>query len=41
MTNMPKPEGSFWSDDQWSAISESGEDILVAAAVDRVNSRFG
>lgn len=31
MTNMPKPEGSFWSDDQWSAISESGEDILVAA----------
>ncbi|MGO4732090.1 helicase-exonuclease AddAB subunit AddA [Paenibacillus sp. 2KB_22] len=32
MTNMPKPEGSFWSDDQWSAISESGEDILVAAA---------
>ncbi|MDN4599855.1 helicase-exonuclease AddAB subunit AddA [Paenibacillus sp. F6_3S_P_1C] len=32
MTNMPKPEGSFWSDDQWSAISQSGEDILVAAA---------
>ncbi|WP_339236041.1 helicase-exonuclease AddAB subunit AddA [Paenibacillus sp. FSL R5-0517] len=32
MTNMPKPEGSFWSDNQWSAISESGEDILVAAA---------
>lgn len=32
MMNMPKPEGSFWSDDQWSAISESGEDILVAAA---------
>ncbi|MGF9698739.1 helicase-exonuclease AddAB subunit AddA [Paenibacillus sp. MABNR03] len=29
---MPKPEGSFWSDDQWSAISQSGEDILVAAA---------
>ncbi|RAJ03299.1 DNA helicase/exodeoxyribonuclease V subunit A [Paenibacillus pabuli] len=32
MTNVPKPEGSFWSDDQWSAISQSGEDILVAAA---------
>ncbi|CAI6071455.1 ATP-dependent helicase/nuclease subunit A [Paenibacillus sp. JJ-100] len=32
MTHMPKPEGSFWSDDQWSAISEHGEDILVAAA---------
>lgn len=30
--NMPKPEGSFWSDDQWSAIAEHGEDILVAAA---------
>ncbi|MBY0012753.1 helicase-exonuclease AddAB subunit AddA [Paenibacillus typhae] len=28
----PKPEGSFWSDDQWRAIAESGEDILVAAA---------
>lgn len=32
MMHMPKPEGSFWSDDQWSAISEHGEDILVAAA---------
>ncbi|CAM2894529.1 helicase-exonuclease AddAB subunit AddA [Paenibacillus taichungensis] len=32
MTIMPKPEESFWSDDQWSAISQSGEDILVAAA---------
>ncbi|MCK6075432.1 helicase-exonuclease AddAB subunit AddA [Paenibacillus silvae] len=32
MMNMPKPEGSFWSDDQWSAIAEHGEDILVAAA---------
>ncbi|KAA8782703.1 ATP-dependent helicase/nuclease subunit A [Paenibacillus sp. 4624] len=32
MMHMPKPEGSFWSDDQWSAISEGGEDILVAAA---------
>ncbi|WP_310550279.1 helicase-exonuclease AddAB subunit AddA [Paenibacillus glufosinatiresistens] len=28
----PKPEGSYWSDDQWRAISESGDDILVAAA---------
>jgi ATP-dependent helicase/nuclease subunit A len=27
-----KPEGSFWSDDQWRAIAESGSDILVAAA---------
>lgn len=27
-----KPEGSLWSDDQWRAIAESGEDILVAAA---------
>ncbi|MGQ8872825.1 helicase-exonuclease AddAB subunit AddA [Paenibacillus sp. TSA_86.1] len=30
--HMLKPEGSFWSDDQWSAIAEHGEDILVAAA---------
>ncbi|WP_179037989.1 UvrD-helicase domain-containing protein [Paenibacillus sp. URB8-2] len=30
---MPaKPEGSIWSDDQWRAIVESGDDILVAAA---------
>ncbi|QWU18503.1 UvrD-helicase domain-containing protein [Paenibacillus sophorae] len=30
---MPaKPEGSIWSDDQWRAIAESGDDILVAAA---------
>ncbi|AIQ48787.1 ATP-dependent helicase [Paenibacillus sp. FSL R7-0273] len=28
----PKPEGSFWSDDQWRAIAEGGDDILVAAA---------
>ncbi|KWX70386.1 UvrD-helicase domain-containing protein [Paenibacillus jilunlii] len=28
----PKPEGSLWSDDQWRAIAESGDDILVAAA---------
>lgn len=27
-----KPEGSIWSDDQWRAIAESGDDILVAAA---------
>lgn len=32
MRNIPKPEGSFWSDDQWKAISSSGEDMLVAAA---------
>ncbi|CAH1196435.1 ATP-dependent helicase/nuclease subunit A [Paenibacillus auburnensis] len=27
-----KPEGSFWSDDQWRAIAGSGDEILVAAA---------
>lgn len=32
MRSIPKPEGSFWSDDQWKAISSSGEDMLVAAA---------
>ncbi|MDQ0192644.1 helicase-exonuclease AddAB subunit AddA [Paenibacillus wynnii] len=32
MNIVSKPEGSFWSDDQWRAIAESGEDILVAAA---------
>ncbi|WP_150266395.1 UvrD-helicase domain-containing protein [Paenibacillus tepidiphilus] len=32
-TNIaPKPEGSLWSDDQWRAIAEGGDDILVAAA---------
>ncbi|NWL86874.1 MULTISPECIES: helicase-exonuclease AddAB subunit AddA [unclassified Paenibacillus] len=30
--NMPKPQGSFWSDDQWRAITLTGGDILVAAA---------
>ncbi|MCC3380082.1 helicase-exonuclease AddAB subunit AddA [Paenibacillus farraposensis] len=29
---IPKPEGSMWSDDQWRAISESGHNMLVAAA---------
>ena len=28
----PKPEGSTWTDDQWKAITASGQDILVAAA---------
>ncbi|RCX22761.1 DNA helicase/exodeoxyribonuclease V subunit A [Fontibacillus phaseoli] len=32
MLIIPKPEGSYWSDDQWKAISLSGGDILVAAA---------
>ncbi|SFS61628.1 helicase-exonuclease AddAB subunit AddA [Paenibacillus sp. 453mf] len=32
MNMIPKPEGSFWSDDQWKAIASSGEDMLVAAA---------
>lgn len=48
---MPaKPEGSIWSDDQWRAIAESGDDILVAAAagsgktavlVERIIRRIG
>ncbi|MDP4096995.1 helicase-exonuclease AddAB subunit AddA [Paenibacillus sp. P96] len=29
---IPKPEGSFWSDEQWQAIVQSGDDMLVAAA---------
>ncbi|WP_438346884.1 helicase-exonuclease AddAB subunit AddA [Paenibacillus sp. FA6] len=29
---LVKPEGSMWSDDQWKAISLSGDHILVAAA---------
>ncbi|MGI2293965.1 helicase-exonuclease AddAB subunit AddA [Paenibacillus sp. GXUN7292] len=28
----PKPEGSQWTDDQWTAIDTSGANILVAAA---------
>ena len=28
----PKPEGSQWTDEQWSAIVSTGRDILVAAA---------
>ncbi|WP_211745497.1 helicase-exonuclease AddAB subunit AddA [Paenibacillus sp. Marseille-Q4541] len=32
MRSIPKPEGSFWSDDQWKAIASAGEDMLVAAA---------
>ncbi|WP_379135155.1 UvrD-helicase domain-containing protein [Paenibacillus sp. sgz500958] len=32
MNIAAKPEGSIWSDDQWRAIAESGDDILVAAA---------
>ncbi|GIO34156.1 ATP-dependent helicase/nuclease subunit A [Paenibacillus albilobatus] len=32
MSMQPKPEGSIWSDDQWRAIAETGDDILVAAA---------
>ncbi|MFB5677259.1 helicase-exonuclease AddAB subunit AddA [Paenibacillus terreus] len=30
--HIPKPEGSFWSDEQWQAIVQSGDDMLVAAA---------
>ncbi|AZB42276.1 helicase-exonuclease AddAB subunit AddA [Bacillus sp. FJAT-42376] len=29
---LPKPADSQWTDDQWSAIASSGQDILVAAA---------
>lgn len=29
---IAKPEGSTWSDDQWKAIVQSGDDMLVAAA---------
>ncbi|MDR0268993.1 MAG: helicase-exonuclease AddAB subunit AddA [Paenibacillus sp.] len=32
MSLLPKPEGSQWSDDQWRAITETGDHILVAAA---------
>ncbi|MNI28517.1 ATP-dependent helicase/nuclease subunit A [compost metagenome] len=32
ITTIPKPQGSYWSDDQWKAISLTGGDILVAAA---------
>lgn len=32
MSILEKPAGSIWSDDQWRAIAESGDDILVAAA---------
>lgn len=32
MNITPKPEGAFWSDDQWKAITLAGEDMLVAAA---------
>lgn len=29
---IPKPENSTWTDDQWQAITTSGQNILVAAA---------
>lgn len=32
ITVAPKPAGSYWSDDQWKAITLTGGDILVAAA---------
>lgn len=32
MTMKSKPQGSYWSDDQWRAIALSGGDMLVAAA---------
>ncbi|WHX47724.1 helicase-exonuclease AddAB subunit AddA [Paenibacillus woosongensis] len=30
--SIPKPPGSYWSDDQWKAISLSGSNMLIAAA---------
>lgn len=30
--SKPKPQGSYWSDDQWNAISLSGSNMLIAAA---------
>lgn len=30
--SIPKPPGSYWSDDQWRAISLSGSNMLIAAA---------
>lgn len=30
--SIPKPLGSKWSDDQWNAISQSGGNMLIAAA---------
>jgi ATP-dependent helicase/nuclease subunit A len=32
MEQKPKPQGSTWTDDQWNAISLSGNNMLVAAA---------
>ncbi|AZK46832.1 helicase-exonuclease AddAB subunit AddA [Paenibacillus lentus] len=32
MMSKPKPPGSYWSDDQWRAISLSGSNMLIAAA---------
>lgn len=29
---IPKPEGATWTDDQWSAITARGDNLLVAAA---------
>ncbi|GAA0135947.1 UvrD-helicase domain-containing protein [Paenibacillus sp. YSY-4.3] len=30
--SIPKPPGSYWSDDQWKAIALSGSNMLIAAA---------
>ena len=32
MKNIPRPENSTWTDEQWQAITARGQDILVAAA---------
>ncbi|MDP5273081.1 helicase-exonuclease AddAB subunit AddA [Chengkuizengella axinellae] len=30
--SVPKPKDSYWTDDQWSAISTRGDNVLVSAA---------
>ncbi|WP_160646162.1 helicase-exonuclease AddAB subunit AddA [Chengkuizengella marina] len=32
MISVPKPKGSYWTDDQWSAISTRGDNVLISAA---------
>ncbi|NDI33733.1 helicase-exonuclease AddAB subunit AddA [Chengkuizengella sediminis] len=32
MNSVPKPKGSFWTEDQWLAISTRGDNVLISAA---------
>ncbi|MFS1513536.1 helicase-exonuclease AddAB subunit AddA [Chengkuizengella sp. SCS-71B] len=32
MISVPKPKGSYWTDDQWLAISTRGDNVLISAA---------